>query len=420
MDGLKKEVLKKPYKLLCALALLLCVCKEIPEHCGNYVLIDPNTGRCESEDPIAEGSGTEGPSTHFVTWNTNGGEPLLWEITVNHGDSITAPSMTITKADSGFGGWYIDSDFTTLAVFPITVTEDKTLYAKYMPPPADNTKYTLTISYNSVGGTVTVDGVQYTGPVDVTSGKTVNISAETSQGYRFDGWGLQGGAVISNASANATTVTLSANATVNAKFTEIVESTFTDTRNGGKTYKIVKIGGKWWMGENLNHDTASGDGSWCYGQGGQVFDGKENDTLTSSQIQANCRKYGRLYTWNVANTACPRGWHLPSSAEWQTLVDSAGGSAGKKLRAKSGWNSYDGKTISGNGTDVFGFSALPGGRRMVRSFYDAGGGGYWWTATEGGSGLASDRYMDYNYNDNVGENYNDKLDGYSVRCIADD
>jgi len=57
---------------------------------------------------------------------------------------------------------------------------------------------------------------------------------------------------------------------------------------------------------------------------------------------------------------------------------------------------------------------------MVRSFYDAGGGGYWWTATEGGSGLASDRYMDYNYNDNVGENYNDKLDGYSVRCIADD
>jgi hypothetical protein len=53
--------------------------------------------------------------------------------------------------------------------------------------------------------------------------------------------------------------------------------------------------------------------------------------------------------------AAPQGWHLPSNDEWQTLVDFAGGEdiAGKKLKAKSGWNDDEGE--SGNGTDEYGF-----------------------------------------------------------------
>jgi uncharacterized protein (TIGR02145 family) len=32
-----------------------------------------------------------------------------------------------------------------------------------------------------------------------------------------------------------------------------------------------------------------------------------------------------LYTWDLAQTIAPAGWHLPSQAEWQTLIDNLGG-----------------------------------------------------------------------------------------------
>jgi len=165
----------------------------------------------------------------------------------------------------------------------------------------------------------------------------------------------------------------------------------TDSRDG-KKYKTVVIGGKRWMAENLNYQTSSG--SWCY----------KNDN-------SNCEKYGRLYDWNTARTVCPAGFHLPLRQEWNNLVAAAGGdkNAGKKLRAKN----------NGNGTDEYGFSALPGGYRGdVGGFYNAGDNGYWWTATEGFASTAYYRDIYYK-NDYVNEHRNIKLFGRSVRCLED-
>jgi len=172
--------------------------------------------------------------------------------------------------------------------------------------------------------------------------------------------------------------------------------TFTDSRDG-KKYRTVVIGGKRWMAQNKNYQT---DNSWCYGGD-----------------NSNCDKYGRLYDWNTAKTVCMTGWHLPSRQEWDNLVKAAGGkgAAGKKLKAGSGWNNYNKK--SGNGTDNFGFSALPGGRRYSDGgFYYAGSNGSWWTATEFSEGNAYIRYMNYN-NDYVGEDSYDKSYGFSARCV---
>jgi uncharacterized protein (TIGR02145 family) len=158
--------------------------------------------------------------------------------------------------------------------------------------------------------------------------------------------------------------------------------TFTDSRDG-KKYGYVTIGSQTWMAENLNYQPVSGN-SWCYGN-----------------ADSNCVKYGRLYDWSTAKTVCPIGWHLPSEAEWTTLAAYAGGSstAGKKLKSTSGWGS---SSIS-NGTDEYGFSALPGGFRFTGgNFCYAGGNGYWWTATERGSSNAYYRLMGYD-NDGVGE-----------------
>jgi len=85
------------------------------------------------------------------------------------------------------------------------------------------------------------------------------------------------------------------------------------------------------------------------------------------------------------------------------------------LKSTSGWNNYIDQ--SGNGTDDFGFSALPGGNRHSGGpFRDAGDGGYWWTATVGWGGLACYRYMYYSRG-NVDEYYDDKGFGLSVRCV---
>ncbi|GBU20491.1 hypothetical protein R80B4_00369 [Fibrobacteres bacterium R8-0-B4] len=165
-----------------------------------------------------------------------------------------------------------------------------------------------------------------------------------------------------------------------------------DPRDGQK-YKTAVIGGQTWMAANLNYQAESG--SWCYGDD-----------------ESNCEKYGRLYNWNTAMTACPNGWRLPSRDEWAELVTVASSeTGGKKLKSTSGW--YD----IGNGTDRFGFSALPGGYRVSDgSFKDVGEYGFWWTATEAGGGGAYGRLMGYGY-DGVLEYYYGKGIGFSLRCV---
>jgi uncharacterized protein (TIGR02145 family) len=183
--------------------------------------------------------------------------------------------------------------------------------------------------------------------------------------------------------------------------------------------ETVTIGSQTWMAENLNYTPPTGN-SWCY-----------NNSASA------CVKYGRLYDWETAKTVCPNGWHLPSLSEWKDLVTTAGGTevAGKKLKAASGWRDRSGNTgdcidySTGHtgkcdGTDEYGFAALPGGACSSdgSSTPDAAGIiGIWWTATH---------FLDYGaYNVNMyygndgveagGYNDNERL-GYSVRCVKNE
>ena len=115
--------------------------------------------------------------------------------------------------------------------------------------------------------------------------------------------------------------------------------TFVDSRDQ-KTYQWVKIGSQTWMAENLAYQTSSG--SWAY-----------------DNIESNVAIYGYLYDWDTAQTVAPVGWHLPSQAEWQTLVNSLGGDgwAFDKL-CESGTSHWE-SPISGTNTSKF--TALPSG-----------------------------------------------------------
>ncbi|MCL2219986.1 MAG: fibrobacter succinogenes major paralogous domain-containing protein [Chitinispirillia bacterium] len=163
--------------------------------------------------------------------------------------------------------------------------------------------------------------------------------------------------------------------------------TFTDQRDE-KTYRTVKIGERVWMAENLDFDTV---GSWCY-----------NNT------ESNCKRSGRLYDWNTAMAACPAGWRLPSRAEWGDLVKAVGDSAvGKALKSKTLWN----------GTDEFGFTALPGGHRFKTGrFYSLGEEGLWWSSTATGGRNAWYRNLRTD-SENLLENHIRRVEGLAVRCV---
>lgn len=147
---------------------------------------------------------------------------------------------------------------------------------------------------------------------------------------------------------------------------------FIDARDN-KEYKVAQIGSQTWMAENLNYAGEEGNLGRCY---------EDNDEY--------CKIYGRLYT--LAEVICPDSWHLPSKEELDILlnyVDPSGSSAGVKLKATSGWEPGAGITApkNPNGTDDFGFAALPGGfcgsSCAKDNFTNIGTMSYWWTTSVG-------------------------------------
>ena len=176
---------------------------------------------------------------------------------------------------------------------------------------------------------------------------------------------------------------------------DIAFGTLTDERDG-KTYKTVQIGKQTWMAENLNYETS---GSRCYD--------KKN---------ANCEKYGRLYTHAVAQNACPNGWKLPTGKQWAKLLNidvSLFNLVGMFKHFSSDINTND---------DPYGFNVLPGGIYDGGKYRGIGRTTAFW-ANEAKSVKTSDGlrvYMVYfvRFSPNqVTLAARDESDYFSVRCI---
>ena len=142
-------------------------------------------------------------------------------------------------------------------------------------------------------------------------------------------------------------------------------------------------------------------GAWCY---------YENKT-------ANGTTYGKLYNWYAVNDPrglAPKGYHIPTNEEWTTLTNYLGGEtiAGTKMKSKNGWK------YNGNGTNTSGFAGLPGGFRNSNGSFEAiGGNGLWWSSSESYS-YAWYRNL-LSRNGNFYRDYNNKRNGFSVRCLRD-
>jgi uncharacterized protein (TIGR02145 family) len=180
--------------------------------------------------------------------------------------------------------------------------------------------------------------------------------------------------------------------------------------------QTVTIGSQVWTSKNLNVSAyRSGDvipqvqdenawanlttGAWCY---------YNNDA-------SNGTKYGKLYNWYAVNDPrglAPKGYHIPTDAEWTKLSEYLGGEdkAGTKMKSTSGWGF--------NGTNSSGFSGLPGGERTTSGTF-SGDYGYWWSSSE-----CNNKTYAWNRNLNYGDGFinrdlNNKKSGFSVRCLRD-
>ncbi|MCQ2098279.1 MAG: hypothetical protein MJY87_10115 [Fibrobacter sp.] len=178
----------------------------------------------------------------------------------------------------------------------------------------------------------------------------------------------------------------------------------------GNKYPTTKIGQQIWMAKNLNVNV---EGSMCY----------DNNP-------ANCKRYGRLYTWEVAKTACPSGWHLPSKEEFEVFLEAVKLRTEqivtqKKLNAeplKKGEDKFYNHLRDSSwedGLNTFGFSALPAG--YYTSDYKGsnllGLNADFWSSTGGDSDYAYG--LDIFYSSASVHYYYNKTDGHSVRCLKD-
>ena len=178
---------------------------------------------------------------------------------------------------------------------------------------------------------------------------------------------------------------------------------FVDDRDGTR-YKTVRIGNQIWLAENLKY--------------------KCSDSYSYKDNKSNDENYGRLYTYYALTKACPKGWHVPSDAEWEELAyyakehkDSNG--TGTSLKANHSCWECDNNTPLG--TNQFGFSAWAAGYKDSLTFYfDQGYGAYFWSTTEDSNDSDRASVWSLKYDkEALFSNSESKFWATSVRCIKD-
>jgi uncharacterized protein (TIGR02145 family) len=177
---------------------------------------------------------------------------------------------------------------------------------------------------------------------------------------------------------------------------------FTDTRDG-EVYATAVIGFQCWITENMRFEMQ-----------GDLVNPMNPDS-----------KYGRLYTQSQALTVCPLGFHLPSDDEWITLErflgmsetesefvgSNRGSNEAGVLKSTSGWSNL-------NGSNDFGFNALPAGANINGNFQYLGDNARFWSKTSSGSSSAYSRVL-FHHSQEIARFRDNVTYSYSCRCLRD-
>ena len=275
----------------------------------------------------------------------------------------------------------------------------------------------------------------------VTSSSSVILSSDSkSSSSNTSSTSVQSSSSSKNEAISSSSVSISSSSVILSGG----EGTLKDSRDN-QVYKTVSIGTQTWMAENLNY---------AYKGKTSTFD---SSSFCYDDDPTNCSKYGRLYLWSAAMDSagtwstngkgcgngkfclptypvrgvCPEGWHLPTEEDFRILSRGTGATwdernfyyidAGKYLKSTSGWND------NGNGTDAYGFSALPAGTSLQGGpFHQLGYIATFWSATRVIESNVDDFYSDDAFAMTLAQNSDHAFlwsqhmyVASSVRCLKD-
>ncbi len=217
----------------------------------------------------------------------------------------------------------------------------------------------------------------------------------------------------------------------------------------GNVYNTVLIGEQCWMKENLRTTHYSDGTSIALGNTTSETIGYR---YYPNNSKSNVSTYGYLYNWKAvmhnsssssANPSgvqgiCPKGWHMPSDAEWTQLTNYV---SSQNANVCGSHNSYIAKSLAlslrwennmthscavGDVTSTnnsTGFSAVPAGSCSgypPPDYYYFGSGAFFWSSSESknNSNLTYNRYI-YSSTASVFRDGTRKSNGFSVRCVCD-
>jgi uncharacterized protein (TIGR02145 family) len=273
-------------------------------------------------------------------------------------------------------------------------------------------------------------------PIKKSKGAASNVEMQYNDGDRLKFTGIAG--------KHKTVVmdTPSSSKTIGFRFISCIDP-------DGRGYEIVEIGNQWWMAENLAYlPNVSPLGIGSLEVPHYYVVNYNGYSITEAKKNEHYNKYGVLYNWpaimkgekgNDNNPSgvkgiCPTGWHVPSVKEWIELYtyisdnkgpysikigeyETSGSCSGitKHLKSQKGWENSG--WSNPNGTNDYGFSALPGGhRRPDTNLTNVNEIGVWWTTKDD---VNNGYYMIYNLTNDLNWRKQGKQYGLSVRCVCD-
>ena len=210
-------------------------------------------------------------------------------------------------------------------------------------------------------------------------------------------------------------------------------------------YHTVRLGNQCWMRENLR--------TKHYADGTQISTNSGTNSTVPYYYQNNSldvTQYGLFYNWTAimngaeqtnANPSgvqgiCPNGWHVPSRAEWDELINyvssissyccnGVAGDVGKAITSRTGWyNNYSSNSctpsrnqLKNNATH---FNAMPAGY-YTGSYSGSSYHAVFACTTNGNSsGYLSTMWLNLDWTAPHWENYYNKYYAFSVRCVLDE
>lgn len=195
-----------------------------------------------------------------------------------------------------------------------------------------------------------------------------------------------------------------------------------DVRDG-QYYATIQVDSDCWFQQNLNYGTMVQSDSL-----GIIHSQQTNNQIPEKYAQNNDPNnlliYGGLYEqaelMNYSTDPqglCPNGWHVSTDAEWQAMINYAGGS----VSAGSGGTALKATGTGvgiGAGTDQIGIALLPGGDRDgFGIFYGLGLRYIYWTGTSAGTNQAY-HYTLWAVNDTIQRlSLGTMSTGFSCRCV---